>query len=121
EAIRDRYERERMALASMLKNYGLLSLLWILPLYLGLGLVRVALLVASRRLDDAFQVVGAWGWNLAHLPGTVRRRRRVQATRAIPDRSVRRTMAPAWIRMRAWGMSAIQGLVPEREATETEG
>jgi len=113
---RIRYERERVALASMLKNYGLFSLLWLLPLYALQGLVRLAVLLVSRRLEDAYQVIEAWGWNLSHLPSTVRRRVRVQAARVVPDRSVRRAMAPAWIRLQGWALSAAQGLLPEREA-----
>jgi GT2 family glycosyltransferase len=120
EAIRIRYERERIALASMLKNYGLLSLLWLLPLYLVQGSVRVAMLVVSRRLEDAYQVAAAWWWNLSHLPGTIRRRVRVQAARIVSDRSVRRSMAPAWIRLRGWALSAGQGLIPDRETVAAE-
>src|SRR5256885_16450887 len=33
-----RYERERAALGCMLKNYGLLSMLWVLPLYVAQGM-----------------------------------------------------------------------------------
>src|SRR4029450_10171318 len=36
-----RYYAERAALASMLKDYGVLTLLWLLPGYGGLGLARV--------------------------------------------------------------------------------
>jgi GT2 family glycosyltransferase len=111
-----RYERERLALASMLKNYGLLSLLWLLPLYVLQGSVRVAVMLFSRRFEDAYQVVAAWGWNVRHLPSTLRRRIRVQATRVVPDRTVRRTMAPAWIRLQGWALSAAQSLRAEREA-----
>jgi GT2 family glycosyltransferase len=117
---RIRYERERVALASMLKNYGLLSLLWLLPLYVVQGAVRVGLLMVSRRLDDAYQVLAAWGWNISHLPNTLRRRVRVQATRAVPDRSVRRAMAPGWIRLRGWALSATQGLLPDRAVEKEE-
>ena len=110
-----RYYRERAALASMLKNYGLLSLLWVLPLYLLQGLVRIGLLGIARRFQDAYQVVAAWGWNLAHLPGTVRRRVRAQAVRRVPDRSMRRSMAPAGIRLRRWGQSAVEAVLPRHE------
>jgi GT2 family glycosyltransferase len=117
---RIRYERERLALASMLKNYGLLSLLWLLPLYLAQGLVRLGVQVVSRRLEDAAQVIEAWGWNIAHLPSTVRRRVRVQAIRAVSDRSVRRAMAPAWIRLQGWALAAGQSLMPAREEEAEE-
>jgi GT2 family glycosyltransferase len=111
---RDRYQRERAAMASMLKNYGLMSLVWVLPLYLVQGGVRVALLALSRRFEDAYQVLAAWGWNLTHLPGTLARRVRTQATRTTPDRQVQRYMAPAAIRLRKWAMTAAEALLPAR-------
>jgi len=116
---RERYFRERSALASILKNYGLLSLIWILPLYLVQGIVRVGLLAASRRFQDAFQLVAAWGWNVAHLPRTLRLRIRAQAVRRVPDRSVRRSMAPTGIRLRRWGQTAALALLP-RHAESAE-
>jgi GT2 family glycosyltransferase len=116
-----RYHTERVALASLLKNYGLLTLVWILPLYFVQGLVRVAVFAATRRFQDAYQVLAAWAWNVVHLPGTLRRRVRVQAVRSVPDRSVRRSMAPAWIRLRRWGQTAAQTLLPgTREEQEEE-
>jgi GT2 family glycosyltransferase len=119
---RARYLRERAALASILKNYGLLSLLWILPLYLIQGVIRVMVLAATRRFEDAYQVLAAWGWNVAHLPGTLRLRVRAQAVRAIPDRVLRRSMAPAGIRLRKWASSAAQAVQPTfADSSDEEG
>jgi GT2 family glycosyltransferase len=113
-----RYERERAAVVCILKNYGLLSLLWVLPLYVVQGGMRVALLVLTRRFGDAYEVLAAWGWNLSHLPGTLRRRIRVQAVRATPDRSIRRSMAPTAYRLRRWGATALQSLTPKPDAAD---
>jgi GT2 family glycosyltransferase len=113
-----RYDQERGALASILKNYGLLSLAWILPVYVLQGLIRLLFLGLSRRFQDAYQLVAAWGWNIVHLPGTLRRRVRAQAVRSLPDRAVRRAMAPTTIRLRRWAQAAGQALLPEREAAE---
>ncbi|MBI4259590.1 MAG: glycosyltransferase family 2 protein [Actinobacteria bacterium] len=99
---RGRYYSERAALAAMLKNYSLLSLLWIMPLYAIQSVGKVGGLIASRRFEDAAQVVRAWAWNLLRLPGTVRRRVRAQSVRAVPDRAVRRYMASAGLRLRRW-------------------
>lgn len=96
-----RYYAERSGLASMLKDYGILTLLWLLPLYAVSGLVRLFLLSLSRRFEDAFDLLAAWGWNLLHLPGTLRRRVRVQSVRQVRDRHVRRFMASAF-RMPRW-------------------
>jgi GT2 family glycosyltransferase len=117
---RMRYHTERVALASLLKNYGLLTLVWILPLYFVQGSVRVGVFAATRRFQDAYQVLAAWAWNVVHLPGTLRRRVRVQAVRTVPDRSVRRSMAPAWIRLRRWAQTAAHTLLPGTREGEEE-
>lgn len=96
-----RYYAERAGLASMLKDYGLLTLLWLLPVYVLLGVARLAYLALSRRFEDAFDLLAAWGWNLVHLPGTVRRRVRAQSVRSVRDRSVRRFMASTF-RLPRW-------------------
>jgi GT2 family glycosyltransferase len=96
-----RYYAERAGLASMLKDYGLPTLLWVLPLYLVVGLVRLALLALGRRFEDAIDLLAAWGWNLAHLPGTLRRRVRAQSVRRVRDRHIRRFMA-SWFHVPRW-------------------
>src|SRR5207248_1208889 len=109
-----RYHRERAALASTLKNYSFVSLLWVLPMYVASGFVRLLGYVLTRRFGDAMQVLAAWGWNIAHFPGTVRRRLRAQGNRAVRDREVRRFMAPPGDRMRRWGGLARQALFPSQ-------
>ena len=96
-----RYYAERAALASMLKDYGVLTLLWLLPVYTVLGLARLIYLALSRRFEDAFDLVAAWGWNVAHLPGTIRRRIRAQAVRSVADRRIRPFMASTF-RLPRW-------------------
>lgn len=96
-----RYYAERAALASMLKDYGIPTLFWLLPVYTVLGLARLVFLALSRRFEDAFDLVSAWAWNLAHLPGTLRRRVRAQRVRSVRDRAVRRFMA-ATFRLPRW-------------------
>jgi GT2 family glycosyltransferase len=96
-----RYYAERAALASMLKDYGVLTLLWLLPLYAVVGLARLVYLALSRRFEDAFDLLAAWGWNILHLPGTLRRRIRAQAVRSVPDRRIRPFMASTF-RLPRW-------------------
>ena len=78
---RERYYEERAAIAAMLKNYSLPSLLWLLPLAILIGLVRLAYLVLARRFEEALDLLAAWGWNIVHLPGTIARRVRAQSVR----------------------------------------
>lgn len=96
-----RYHAERAGLASMLKNYGVLTLLWLLPVYTVLGVARVLYLALSRRFEDAFDLLAAWGWNLLHLSGTLRRRIRAQSVRSVPDRKIRPFMASTF-RLPRW-------------------
>ncbi|HZP90664.1 MAG TPA: glycosyltransferase family 2 protein [Actinomycetota bacterium] len=96
------YFAERAALASMLKNYGVLSLAWLLPVHVVVGFLRLAYLALARRFEDAYELLSAWVWNLVHLPSTIRRRIRAQSVRAVRDRSVRRFMESAFFRVPRW-------------------
>jgi GT2 family glycosyltransferase len=108
---RERYVAERAGLLSLLKNYRVLTLAWVLPIYLVQGIARLALYVVSRRFDRAGQVLGAWGWNFIHLLGTAARRARAQAVRQVPDREIARFMAPAGTRLSRWALQASSLLV----------
>lgn len=118
-----RYYAERAGLASMLKDYGILTLIWLLPVYAALGVARVAFLAVSRRFEDAFDILSAWGWNLVHLPGTILRRVRAQRVRSVRDRSVRRFMAttfrlPRWFeRAEEFLDEGFEGIAEEEEET----
>jgi GT2 family glycosyltransferase len=114
-----RYYAERAALASMLKDYGVLTLLWVLPLYLVVGLVRLALLALGRRFEEALELLAAWGWNVAHLPGTLRRRLRVQSVRRVRDRHIRRFMA-SWFHVPRWFERAEELLEEQFRVAEEE-
>jgi GT2 family glycosyltransferase len=114
----ERYGDERTALASMVKNYRLFSLAWLLPLYAFIGLLRTSLMLVGRRFEDAYDLASAWGWNLAHLPGTVARRWRVQRARAVPDRVVRPFMASAGLRFPHWVETASKIWAEQRELEE---
>jgi GT2 family glycosyltransferase len=110
-----RYYGERAAVASMLKNYGVISLLALLPLYAVVGLARLLGLALARRFDDGWDLLSAWGWNVAHLPGTVRRRVRAQSVRSVNDRSIRRFMESSGFRLPRWFEAAGEILAEQRE------
>jgi GT2 family glycosyltransferase len=115
-----RYEEDRAAIASMLKNYGLLSLLWVVPASILLGAVRFAYLTLGRRFEESFDVASAWGWNLAHLPGTLARRRRAQKARRVRDRELRRFMESAGLRSPRWLATAERILEEQRAIDEAD-
>ncbi|HJS27420.1 MAG TPA: glycosyltransferase family 2 protein, partial [Actinomycetota bacterium] len=114
-----RYYAERAALASMLKDYGVVTLLWVMPVYAVLGIARTIFLTISRRFEDAYDLLSAWGWNIAHLPGTLRRRVRAQSVRSVRDRHVRRFMASTF-RLPRWFERAEEFLDEGLEELEDE-
>ena len=115
-----RYEEDRAAIAAMLKNYGLLSLAWIVPAALLMGAIRIAYLSLGRRFEEALDVVAAWWWNVAHLPGTLSRRRRVQKARRVRDRALRRFMESAGVRSPRWFATAERILEEQRAIDEAD-
>jgi GT2 family glycosyltransferase len=80
-----RYFAERNTLATLLKNYGPLRLLVVIPLYVLVGVAKVVGFLLTRRVSDAWQTVRAWVWNLLHLRETRRLRRQVQQERSRTD------------------------------------
>ena len=113
------YFAERAALASMLKNYSFVSLLWLLPLHFVIGIPRLAYLALSRRFEDAYDLLASWTWNLVHLPSTLSRRVRAQSVRSVGDRLVRRFMESAFVRMPRWFREA-ERILEEQVEEERE-
>ena len=85
-----RYYAERSALATMLRNHGGLRLAAYLPLYLGYVAFLVISNAITRRFEDLADLVAALTWNIRHLPGTIRRRRRTQRARVEKDGALAR-------------------------------
>lgn len=108
---RARFHEEQGAVASTLKNYRLVTLLWLLPLVGAQAVGRWVLLIIGRRFEEAWQLALGWGWNLLHLPGTLLRRRRVQHRRRARDASIRPYMITGAVRLRKW-LEAFERVVP---------
>ncbi len=116
----ERYYEERAAIVAMLKNYGLPSLLWVLPLAILIGVFRLAYLTLTRRFEGALDLLAAWGWNIVHLPGTISRRVRTQSVRTVPDRHLRRFMESTGVRLPRWFTAAGQIFDEQREIEEQD-
>lgn len=97
-----RYLAERHSVATLLKNYSILRLLWVLPIVLLLAVAKTVVFVAIRRFGEAGAVVRAYAWNLAQLPRTLRRRRTVQRRRQVRDRELAPLFAPGLPRANAY-------------------
>lgn len=120
-AVQERYHADRTALAALLANERVITLLWVLPLFAALGLGRLVASLFARRFDLAGQMLSAWGWNLVHLPGTIRRRARTQAVRRVRDHEIARFMTPAGSRLEGWLRQGSALLTGSRAAAVEEG
>jgi GT2 family glycosyltransferase len=110
-----RYEEDRAALVSVLKNDGLATLMWVTPLGIALSLVRLLYLTLSRRFEEGYDLLAAIGWNIAHLPSTLVARRTIQRQRRVRDHELRRFTESAGLRLPRWFMTAEQILEEQRE------
>ena len=110
--------RIRNALASVLKNYGWGSLLWVLPVGALLTLVRLLYLCLARRFEEAYELLAAIGWNVTHAGGTFVRRREAQRARSVRDHALSRYTASAGLHLPRWFQTAERILEEQREVGE---
>lgn len=97
-----RYLAERHSVATLLKNYSSLRLLWVLPLTVLLAIAKTLAFLLIRRFGEAGAVVRAYLWNAGQLPRTLRRRRAAQRRRVNSDRQLARLFAPGLPRARVY-------------------
>jgi GT2 family glycosyltransferase len=97
-----RYLAERNTLAALLKNYGPERLVVVLPLAVIVGIAKLAGFLVTRRVADVRHTLAAWGWNIVHLRGTLRARRRVQRARRRSDRELAVLFGRITPRLRAY-------------------
>ena len=83
---------ERNLLTTLLKNYGLLSLCWVLPSYLLIFLLEVAFFIANQRRDIVRAYARALMANVEKLREIRRFRGRIHGSRRIRDREIIRQM-----------------------------
>ncbi len=79
-----RWKAEASRIRSVLKVYGPLTLLWVVPLDFFLGIVEFVVSIFLGRWF-VFDWVRSWLWNLFHLPGTITARKRARAGRVTTD------------------------------------
>jgi GT2 family glycosyltransferase len=98
----------RHRLRAMLKDYGILHSLLIIPQALLATGARVLISVVTGNPRRAGDAAGAWIWNLRRLDELHAGRRGVRAVRALPDGEVRRLQ----VRGSAAAMAALRAHVP---------
>ncbi len=90
-------------LRAMLKAYRLITLAWVVPFLLFVGLVDSLFNLILLRWRPAARHAASWGWNLAHLPSTITARRRFRPVRAFGDEELFRFQARGSVRLRDLG------------------
>ncbi|HJR18348.1 MAG TPA: glycosyltransferase family 2 protein [Actinomycetota bacterium] len=120
---RIRYFSERNMIASVIKNYGIRSLLVTLPVTIATSLLNAIFFVVTGRRQHARQTLSALQWNIVHLPSTLRARARAQRRRKNPDREIYKFMVRGAPRIRSVFERALEQVVgePAEGIEEVEG
>lgn len=84
--IRDevRWREEAGRIRTSMKSYSPLTLLWVLPLDFMIGFIEMFVSIFLGKWYGT-DFVRSWGWNLVHLPSTIRARRRARSGRVAGD------------------------------------
>lgn len=80
--------RNQNTLQMILKNYGVATLVWVLPLYLLQTVVEAVAFLALGRPRIAWTYIEGLRFNIKHRARTRVERRKVQSARVVPDRVV---------------------------------
>ena len=83
-----RYLSERNTLRTLLKNYSLGYLFFILPVYLFILFLEIGFFVFLGKFEIAKSGFKSLGWNISHFKDTLARRRKVQAFRKVKDSQI---------------------------------
>jgi len=83
---------ERNNLRTLFKNYSLITLILVLPLYLLINLGEILFFLLTLRPKAAYSYLNAYGWNLSKLKETFKKRARIQQSRKISDSQLVRKM-----------------------------
>ncbi len=96
--------RERAGrLRAMLIAYRPLTLVWVVPLSLMVGLLDSILNLLLLRWQHLASYIATWAWNLLHLPSTWGARRRANAIRSGGDEELFRFQTSGSVRLRTVG------------------
>lgn len=80
-----RYLGERNTIINFLKNYSILTLIWILPIYLAINVFEIVIFSLFGRGKVAYQYLAAWWWNVKKIKRILQKRRWIQKRRKIND------------------------------------
>ena len=82
------YLRERNTITTLLKNYQLTSLLYIIPSYISLNIAEMLFFLLRMQPNISYLYLRAWVWNIKNMKGTLKLRQKIQHTRKISDQEL---------------------------------
>ncbi len=89
-----RYYGEQNQLRTLLKNYSVTSLCKILPAFFLWKIAEIGFWIIKRQWAIVGKVyIHALVWNIFHLPDTLRVRQKIQKSRVVSDKEIRKFMA----------------------------
>jgi len=98
-------------LRAMLKAYRPITLAWMVPFLLFVGLVDSLFNLVLLRWRPAARHAASWAWNIFHLPSTITARRRFKPVRAFGDEELFRFQARGSVRLRDLGAEVTDRLL----------
>lgn len=82
----------RNNLCSVLKNYQMRTLVFIVPALAGLRSLEALYFLLRLQGSVSLAILQGWYWNLSNLRATLRERRRIARLRLVPDSAIRNLM-----------------------------
>lgn len=111
--------RERNTLAMLVKCYGPSAAVGFGAVYVLQTLGAAIVFGFSGRRRTARHIIQGLVWNAREIPQTLRRRRRIQSERTIPDKVIRARMCRQLIKSRAFFRSGVPRVVEEERPADT--
>lgn len=82
------YHNFKNKLSSFLKNFELITLLWVIPLYLAINVTLSIFWVFTLKVPNALSLYKAFVWNIINIKATLKSRRKIQTERLLRDKVV---------------------------------
>ena len=91
--IKRRYLGEKNQMRNILKNYGAITLMKILPRYLILNICEMSYFLIKGKFKVFWQAyIKAHIWNMLNFSNTLRERKKIQAMRVVSDCAIQKNM-----------------------------
>jgi GT2 family glycosyltransferase len=96
------YVLERHWLSTILKNYSLKTLVFLIPKFAGLKFLKAVWLIRNGRSNEKLAVVKAIFWNIINLRTTWQKRVQIQTFRTLHEAAIKRHMFKQSFELLLW-------------------